>query len=521
MNAMTNRFSAHNLLALTTSTLILLVWWFLGMNAFAIAAPLHTPPAQEQIDAAAITSPSLISPAEAQTFSADSAPPTGVPTLKWQAIPDASTYHVEVSSSQGFGDKVVDTYTVATSYTPKDTFADGTYYWRITAVDKYRSAMGPPSSVRTFVKDWCDNGSIFPELTYPEDGASFGSFENDFFQWQPIIGAASYKIEVATNDDFSTIIYDDITIKPQNTPTKRLENNQYYWRVWPIDSEGHYGETSPTWSFHFDWNVAPSPIAPADDLVVKFLPTFSWTAVEAADHYQLEVSTQPFSQYEGQIEAESVTLATYKTDHTDYTPLKALSNDQEYFWRVKAVDAEGSSSPYSESRSFQVKWDFQPQLLTPLNNSIGRGYIYFSWAPVPGIERYQFQLDSSSGFSSPLADIKIYNATSYTQAKWNDVQFRHRLLLASARHGRAGQLHAVERSAFIPNCSCELANACVPAALLLAGHGQHARVFRQDHCVSSLCLGYVVRLHPGRCYFLRTARLLRVGGRRRSVLHLH
>ncbi len=65
---------------------------------------------------------------------------------------------------------------------------------------------------------------------------------------------------------------------------------------------------------------------------LTFLPRFSWTAVEAARQYRLEISTQPDF---------SSSLTVYVTDHTDYTPERTLANDQDYYWRVRATDAAG------------------------------------------------------------------------------------------------------------------------------------------------------------------------------------
>ena len=61
----------------------------------------------------------------------------------------------------------------------------------------------------------------------------------------------------------------------------------------PIDNKGNAGTPSPTGSFTFDWAQPPQPLGPPDQVDQTFLPRFSWTAVEAAKQYQLEISTQP------------------------------------------------------------------------------------------------------------------------------------------------------------------------------------------------------------------------------------
>ena len=77
---------------------------------------------------------------------------------------------------------------------------------------------------------------------------------------------------------------------------------------------------------------------------------------------------------------------------------------------------------WSTVRSFRTQWNFAPELLTPRNNQIQIPYPFFSWKPVPGAERYQIQIDDTNQFAGSLiADIKLYNVTTYAQPDWNTV----------------------------------------------------------------------------------------------------
>ena len=144
------------------------------------------------------------------------------------------------------------------------------------------------------------------------------------------------------------------------------------------------------------------------------MPRFSWTAVEAAKQYRLEISTQPdFS--------NPSSLTAYVTSQTDYTPERTLANDQDYYWRVLATDVRGTNSDWSEVRRFRMKWNFDAQLLAPLNNAVRTSYPYFTWAPIPGAERYEIQIDESTSFAAPIASEKIYNTLSYAQPRWDNV----------------------------------------------------------------------------------------------------
>ena len=111
----------------------LALWWTLGPVTPVSAGPLP------QGDT--IASPSLMEPDDTGVLTSTTAPPVGVPTLKWQAVVGADRYNVQVSASAGFADPVVDEDTYATSLTPDEALADGLYYWRVRA--RKGSTWGP------------------------------------------------------------------------------------------------------------------------------------------------------------------------------------------------------------------------------------------------------------------------------------------------------------------------------------------------------------------------------------------
>ena len=353
--------------------------------------------------------PILISPATGITSTGATSPPLGLPTLRWEKTPGAKQYTIEVSASAGFAEPVIATVTHATSYTPIIALPDGEYYWRVKARETLE--WGPYSEIRSFVKDWSDNGNIVPLLLSPEANSERIAFNNKDFSWTPVAGAGSYLLEIATDETFSTPEYTGVTVRNQHTPTERLENNVYYWRVTPIDHQGNFGRPSEIRSFKFFWNVAPKLLGPETGLETPFLPKFEWTAVEGAKEYRMDLATDK--------EFSSI-IGTCVCYNTDFIPTQNLENDNEYYWRVKAVDQQGVSSPWSETRRFRMKWNFHPQLLTPRRNAIEQSTPFFSWEPVPGAEKYQVQVDESTSFKNPLMDIKSFNATTSAFVKNKD-----------------------------------------------------------------------------------------------------
>ncbi len=368
--------------------------------------------AQESLPAALAAAPDapiLLTPADGAHTTGTTHPPLGIPTLAWEQATGATNYQVQISVSSGFAATVVDATTANTRYTPLLALGNGIFYWRVRAATG--NTWGPYADPFSFEVDWGDSATLFPALLLPEDGATRAAFGHDDFSWTALPGAATYRFDIATDPALANIVYTAKTATPHHTPLQRLGNNIYYWRVTPFDYRDHAGVASPIWHFTFNWSSAPQPLAPDNGAELPFVPRFSWTAVEGAKEYRLCISTQ-------EDVSDCVPIVTRNTDHT---PTVAYSNDQDYFWMVQAVDGQGVTSPRSEIRRFHAFWYFKPQLLSPANNSIRLAYPFFSWAPVPGAERYQIQIASNNVFENPkIADVTLYNVTNYTQPQWTE-----------------------------------------------------------------------------------------------------
>lgn len=383
-------------------------WIAAQIGHLPLAIEAQTPSGSSEASRTQGSTPVLTEPVNSAVTTGATHPPVGMPNFAWEPVSGAERYNLQVSASAGFASLVLDVTTYATHHTPPNVLADGEYFWRVRG--SVGKEWGAFSETYSFIKEWSDGGKIVPQLLSPTNGATRSAFAAEDFSWNPVPGAATYLIEISTDTTFSTVLYKTTTIKPHHTPANNLANNSYFWRVTPIDSKGNLGQPSATNTFVFNWSVAPQLLEPADNIDTPYTPTFTWTAVAGAKEYRLEVDTdQSFP-----------SPAFCKCYNTDFTWEKNLANDQEYFWRVKAIDSVGNSSPWSPTYRFRLKWNFRPQLLSPRNNSIMQSAPVFSWTPIAGIERYQVQVDESTSFSNPIFDEYIYNTTTASIVKFTD-----------------------------------------------------------------------------------------------------
>ncbi len=164
------------------------------------------------------------------------------PTLRWSAVLTptvtprlaAPSYNVQIANNSAFSSPKINQATQSTTFSPikGQNLADGVWYWRVALVDG-NNKTGLYSAPIRFTK-----GYSLPTLIWPPQDAVIGPLPT--FEWEPIDGAARYKIEYADNSSFNnlTTVTTELT---RFTPTKALPYSTYYWRVQMIDVDGNPG----------------------------------------------------------------------------------------------------------------------------------------------------------------------------------------------------------------------------------------------------------------------------------------
>jgi hypothetical protein len=360
----------------------------------------------------ALSSPTPLKPDNGITITAtgysgsQSDPPAAIPEFSWIKINGTTRYRLQLSQDIAFSTKIEFT-TPHTHFIPTNVnqFNDGIWYWRV-RVDA--PSAGNYSEIRSFTRQWttADNN---PQLSSPGEGATLEFFDAPTFSWQPVIGAASYRFQIASSaDGFNTPIYNQTTLAVTHQPTAKLANGDYYWRVVPLDPGNREGTPSASRSFTIAYNRVSALLEPANNSFPSFTPTFRWSAVRGAQQYQLQYSTDP---------TLNTGVTTVNTRNTTFTPSGTLPNDVNYYWRVRAHSGN-SISDWSVTWTFRKQWYIQPVLLTPVNNYQYVRFPIFSWTPVPGASKYKFEMDTGLDFTGAGYQFATTSNTFYTPDKY-------------------------------------------------------------------------------------------------------
>jgi hypothetical protein len=268
--------------------------------------------------------------------------------LQWSAVAHATGYQVSIATDPGmsnvvFGDAAKPVQTQGTVLAFPTTLAPGPYYWAVTPVNA-QGHKGTRSRTARFAWGW-NTHLDEPQLRVTDLDPAAAVFDPQL-SWDTIPGAASYDVEVSSDQDFaqgSTVCCADRTIGTSISPPKLLANNtgssgeaELQWRVRAVDAAGN----AQDWSYGpaFD-ETYPATI---DDLRVvrdnpgdaaagsggevpdTAVPIVTWSQVPGASSY--EVRVVPYEAYGCNWSASTPESWDVVTASTSWTPLSSPGN---------------------------------------------------------------------------------------------------------------------------------------------------------------------------------------------------
>ncbi|MDE3057011.1 MAG: T9SS type A sorting domain-containing protein [Bacteroidota bacterium] len=287
---------------------------------------------------------------------APASPPNGATidstavTLVWQASEGATSYWMQISTDSLFRSNFVynDSTLTTTSKQVSALQPDTKYFWRVSSTNSsQRSSWSQPNNFSTS----SSNASAGPGLVSPPDGAAGQSITPTLW-WSATSGASSYELQVATDRNFSVVVYDNSSISSTSQTIGPLTHGTaYYWHVRSF-SLLFASDWSATWKFTTaDTTPAAPPsvpvlVSPANSATNQSLtPNLVWSDTSAVTAYQLQVS--PDSMF-GSIVYNDSTFSV--TSHT----VGPLTAKKKYYWHVRAKNGTGWSA-YSSGWNFSTK----------------------------------------------------------------------------------------------------------------------------------------------------------------------
>ncbi len=388
--------------------------------------------------------------------------PVGDVVLTWAPVDGAKSYLLDVSPNPDFTNNLTETNKVVfgTQYSPARTYLNGSYYWRVRAVDTLLR-QGPWSEVRTFRR--ASNLPDAPTLLTPANGASVTAAS---FTWSAVPNGGVYEIQFDADGNFGiaaigcttyhaaftgyvrpsgqprpTPVYPAAPASP-TAPNCAPTAGTWQWRVRAIDTPpgapGVSGGQPGPFSAPRTVTLGAAPtiagplaaLAPSDYLspadceapactdVLPDTPTLTWNAVPGATWYQVRIALD--RQFTNEVQRYDVT-------GTQLRPRESLPDNatgSSYFWWVQPcsspVDCVEDSQASIEAGAHAFRKLADPvELLSPANVATVTDVVPFTWADLyatqpaaTGAGAYRIQIANDASFTS-IVDTATVDQTTY------------------------------------------------------------------------------------------------------------
>ncbi len=342
-----------------------------------------------------LATPVLVSPANGETGVSSNT------TLEWNTVANATTYSVQVSTSNQFNNFFLNQNITSNSCPLSGLTNNTTYYWRVRAFNSSNTSVW--TAIRSFSTG---NGSPqTPSLISPQNGASEVSV-SPTLSWTSVSNTQTYNLQVSTNSNFTETTTNLTGLQSTNQVVSSLSaNTTYYWRVSATNTSGT-SAWSAAWSFTtLNPGLNPPELSlPTNGATgVAVNTTLAWNSVTGASTYAIQVSTSnQFTSYE---------FNQTGISSTSFNAI-GLAPSTVYYWRVRASSGANTSA-WSSVWSFTtgVQTISAPALLLPANNATDVSLSpALSWNSVIGGTSYTVQVSLSNQFTS-----FVYNQSGLTQ----------------------------------------------------------------------------------------------------------
>ncbi|WP_110956123.1 SGNH/GDSL hydrolase family protein [Anaerosinus massiliensis] len=223
------------------------------------------------------------------------------------------------------------------------------------------------------------------------------SYELEFLNQTPEIPngivASRYRI-FSTNEIFTNGYYADLS--------DYLNNEKFYWRVRALDYDGNaISEFSDAEQIIVNkkLHITQKPIINNIDrimnLPIPLYPVYNWIPIHNITDYEVELLSEPPEIENNTIPSENRIWSKIVNNTLDcYDDFARLLSPGTYYWRVRAIDANGNTiGEYSDTESFVVTEQSHRVQIATFGDSITHGGGALSYSPANYEYSYQTYLE--------------------------------------------------------------------------------------------------------------------------------
>ncbi|MQR02227.1 FecR domain-containing protein [Glaciimonas soli] len=260
------------------------------------------------------------------------------PTLHFKLVPnnDARSFRAQVATDPQMQNILTEISSNSENLNIPG-LADGSYFMRVTAVDKL-GLQGIPR---------VDGFTLHarPEPPYPLQPKGKSRGTPVAFTWAEVADAQAYHLQVASDEHFSQPIIDEPAIPSTQFSTEKLALGHYFWRVATIadkDGKPNHGPFGDPQSLQLMSALQLPKLPDATDGPLSL----SWPS-EPGQKFVLDIARDA---------AFSTLYLTQELDTPEITVPRPPNGT--YFIRIKAIDPDGYVSPYSTTQKiyFGSRW---------------------------------------------------------------------------------------------------------------------------------------------------------------------